>query len=302
MIAKGKSKQTKGAVGKQGKSKTANEDSSLVPSTPERTNEVQGGDRRTERGRSPENAETGKDMSPMLATARSAGASKQPIDSSLQPDLFSDHKDFLSATNEVYEPLSGTVCRWAEGIAETTGDEWTELWENAATVLRIAHWSVDRVVAKAAEKEHKLIVSDGTQIFFVFFVDLFPLEASREDAARILANAEATTSPRCETVPPDRWDWLTPEGLSRTEVCEVPVPQTAVPHLVGKGGRTIREAEDRLGIILDIMDANSGREAVVSIVGPPAKVAVAAAVLPILAKGSRTVLSRLPMDNGDEGC
>ena len=86
---------------------------------------------------------------------------------------------------------------------------------------------------------------------------------------------------------------MTPEGLTRAHVSEFPVPQAAVPHLVGKGGRTVREAEDRLGVIIGIIDAINDQEAAVTLVGPRENVEVAQVVLGLLAKGVRSALSRL---------
>ena len=50
---------------------------------------------------------------------------------------------------------------------------------------------------------------------------------------------------RCNDVP--QWeanqseglDWMMPTGLTRAHVSDFPVPQAAVPHLVGKEGRTV---------------------------------------------------------------
>ena len=44
-------------------------------------------------------------------------------------------------------------------------------------------------------------------------------------------------------------------------------PQTAVPHLVGKGGRTIRTVEDWLGVIIRIIYGNTNQKAEVTLVG-----------------------------------
>lgn len=74
---------------------------------------------------------------------------------------------------------------------------------------------------------------------------------------------------------------------------EFPVPQAAVQHLVGRGGRTVRKAKDRLGVIIGIIDAVNDQEAEVTLVGPREKVEIARVALGLLGKGVSSALSRL---------
>lgn len=62
--------------------------------------------------------------------------------------------------------------------------------------------------------------------------------------------------------------WLTSTRLNHSHVSEFLIPQAAVPHLVGKGGHTFREAEDRLGVIISITDTVDDQEALVGLFGP----------------------------------
>ena len=70
-------------------------------------------------------------------------------------------------------------------------------------------------------------------------------------------------------------------------------PPSRRPTPGGKGGRTVREAEDCLGVIIGIIDAVNDQEAAVTLVGPRESVEVTQVVLGLLAKGVRSALSRL---------
>ena len=69
------------------------------------------------------------------------------------------------------------------------------------------------------------------------------------------------------------------EGLSRTHVCEFPIAQTTIPHLVGRGGRTVHEAEGQLGVIMGIMDRHNDHELVITLTAPQNQEEVAKTVL-----------------------
>ena len=81
-------------------------------------------------------------------------------------------------------------------------------------------------------------------------------------------------------------------GLLEAGCLELPVPQASLPHLIGKRGRFIRHLENKLGVILGVMD--SPRDlAVVSVVGPIGKLEVARKVVEIASKGARSFLDHL---------
>ena len=48
---------------------------------------------------------------------------------------------------------------------------------------------------------------------------------------------------------------------------EVTVPRSAVPHLVGRRGQTVRVAEDALGVLIGVIDGPDD-QATVTLIGP----------------------------------
>ena len=109
---------------------------------------------------------------------------------------------------------------------------------------------------------------------------------------RSFLHASASPSPHCETASPDRWGWLTPEGLGTAEQREVAVPRGAVLHLVECRGQTVLVAEDALGVLIGIIDGTDDL-ATVTLIGPLAQVVLAKEVITALAAGARSILSRL---------
>ena len=73
---------------------------------------------------------------------------------------------------------------------------------------------------------------------------------------------------------------------------ELPIPKDRLPHLVGKGGKTIQSLEDRLGVIIGVMDG-SGEMALVSVVGPLDQLEVTRRVVEIVSLGARSLLDGL---------
>ena len=70
---------------------------------------------------------------------------------------------------------------------------------------------------------------------------------------------------------------------------ELLVPRRAIPHLVGKGGSTIRQIEELTGIIVGVAEG----EAMVTLFGPASRVMAARPVIQCLARGAGSLLSRL---------
>ena len=83
-----------------------------------------------------------------------------------------------------------------------------------------------------------------------------------------------------------------PEGLGVAARWEMSVPRSAVPHLVGRRGETVRMAENALGVLIGIIDGTDD-QATVTLIGPLAQVVLAKDVVTVLAAGARSVLSRL---------
>ena len=88
------------------------------------------------------------------------------------------------------------------------------------------------------------------------------------------------------------WDRLSVRGLLAAESIELPVPRDHLPHLVTRGGKTIRGLENRLGVIIGVMDG-SGETALVLVVGPLDRLEVARRVVEIMSLGARSFLDRL---------
>ena len=140
--------------------------------------------------------------------------------------------------------------------------------------------------------EVKVAISDGDSTWYEDPDFVRPLSADHALAARLFSQATASPSPRCDVASPDRWGWLTPEGLGTADREEVTVPRSAVPHLVGRRGETVREAENSLGVLIGIMDGTDN-QATVTLIGPLAQVGLAREVVTALAVGARSILTRL---------
>ena len=89
------------------------------------------------------------------------------------------------------------------------------------------------------------------------------------------------------------------EGLQSAECAELPISSRALPHLIGKRGRTIRRLESALGVLLGVMDM-SGDSAIVSVVGPRDRVVGARRIIELVSKGARSLLDHLETSFGIE--
>ena len=145
---------------------------------------------------------------------------------------------------------------------------------------------------KLGEETIMVAVTDGRTTWYKDPDHLRPLPGDPETFPRIFSHVSTSPSPRCDVASPDRWGWLTPEGLGDADRREVTVPRSAVPHLVGRGGQTVRAAEDALGVLIGIIDGTDD-QATVTLIGPLAQVVLAREVIPALAVGARSILTRL---------
>ena len=79
------------------------------------------------------------------------------------------------------------------------------------------------------------------------------------------------------------------------ECIELPIRGPSIPHLIGVRGRQIQLLEERLGVIIGVMDL--GEEgALVSLLGPADCLLVARQVVELVSKGVRTLLERWDWD------
>ena len=146
-----------------------------------------------------------------------------------------------------------------------------------------------------------IFVTDGAKEFFAPEGALMEMEVSSGLVARLQSGAGTSPSPTAlptsQTSVSNVWEWLTPVGLAQAESIAVPVPKGAVPHLVGKGGATIRRIEELIGIIIGVMDGQDG-QATVSLVGPQQRVAAARSLIQAAAGGGAWSLLRRIQDRG----
>ena len=139
-------------------------------------------------------------------------------------------------------------------------------------------------------------VTDGTKTFFVAVDSLTELLVPRCMVDRLQSSAGASprsiVADQSPTEERDRWSWLTPSGLALAESATISLPRKRIPHLVGKGGTTIRMIEDIIGVIIRVTDCDDG-QACVSIVGPEHRIAAARPVIQSVARGARSLLHRI---------
>ena len=143
-------------------------------------------------------------------------------------------------------------------------------------------------------REGKVTVYTGESHVWVSTDELilFPPGSS---IPRELSHGAASPSPHSDThsdAPLDPWDWMSGRGLLDAGSLELHVPQSCLPHLIGKKGSFIRVLENKLGVIIGVMDGP--RElATVSLVGPIERLELAGRVVEIVSKGARSFLDHL---------
>ena len=185
----------------------------------------------------------------------------------------------------------GEICELCPCHGEETDDE--RLVEAAKRlVLRVALPGDENDGVKFDGEHIVVAISDGSKTWYEEPVYLYRLPAIPALASRLFSHVTTSSSPHCEAASPERWGWLTPAGLGAADRREVSVPRSAVPHIVGRRGQTVRTAEDALGVLIGIIDGKDD-QATVTLIGPLAQVEFAKEVVSALAVGARSVLSRL---------
>ena len=75
------------------------------------------------------------------------------------------------------------------------------------------------------------------------------------------------------------------------ESIELPIRRSSIAHIIGDRGRQVRLLEERLGVLIGVMDL--GEEgALVSLTGPTDRLLLARRVVELVSKGVRTLLDR----------
>ena len=161
----------------------------------------------------------------------------------------------------------------------------------------VSRMSADRKWIKRDDRpwrEGKISIYTGERHVWAHPDDLILLPPG-SSVPRGLTHGAASPAPSPEPQSPptaNLWGWLEGTGLLEADCLELPVPQACLPHLIGKKGKTIRHLEDRLGVVLGVTDGPGGC-ALVSVVGPLARLELARRVVEIVSKGVNSLLDRL---------
>ena len=265
----------------------------LSPATPQKTQ----ASRVRSQDRSPATGQTSEDGQPFKA-----GSPLKPIPWELSETISNDDarsptttankvgtacrvpQPVLEFANENY-PV-GHICEWAPGKYPERGAKDVRL------VLRVVPPGDENEGVKLDEKSIQVAITDGRTTWYEDHDRLCPLPGDPETLPRLFSHALSSPSPRCDAASPDWWGWLTPEGLGDADRREATVPRSAVPHLVGRRGQTVRVAEDALGVLIGVIDGTDD-QATVTLIGPLAQVVLATEVIAALAVGARSILTRL---------
>ena len=265
----------------------------LSPATPQKTQ----ASRVRSQDRSPATGQTSEDGQPFKA-----GSPLKPVPWELSEMISDDDtrsptttaskvgtacrvpQPVLEFANENY-PV-GHVCEWAPGKYPERGAKDVRL------VLRVVPLGDENEGVKLDEKSIQVAITDGRTTWYADHDHLRPLSDVPEMLPRYFSHALASPSSRSDVASPDRWGWLTPEGLGDADRREVTVLCSAVPHLVGRRGQTVRAAEDALGVLIGVIDGTDD-QATVTLIGPLAQVVLAREVIAALAVGARSILTRL---------
>ena len=155
----------------------------------------------------------------------------------------------------------GQVCEWAPGKYPKCGAKGVRF------ILRVAPPEDENEGVKLGEETIQVAITDSRTTWYEDHDHLRPLPAVSELLPHIFSHVSTSSSPRCDAASPDRWGCLTPEGLGETNQREVTVPRSAVPHLMGRRGQTVRAAEDALAVLIGIIDGTDNQETM-TLIGP----------------------------------
>ena len=176
----------------------------------------------------------------------------------------------------------GHIYEWAPGKYPESGAKDVQL------VWRVAPLEDENEGVNLGEESIQVAITDGRTTWYEDRDRLCPLPGDPKTLPRIFSHVSTSPSPGCDVTSPDRWGWLMPEGLGDADRREVTVPRSAVPHLMGCGGQTVRAVEDALGVLIGVIDGTDDH-ATVTLIGPLAHVVLAREVITALAVGARSI-------------
>ena len=155
------------------------------------------------------------------------------------------------------------------------------------------------VVVRSTGDPAVLLVFDGVETYPVPVAELRAAPSDGvEDFAQPFTHVAAGPSSRCTSpevpspCPPSPLGWLSPEGLAQASEVTFTVPRSALRHIIGRGGATIRRMEAAVGVLVGVGDG-PGDSAAVSLCGPPARLALGKQVVRLVGQGHRSLLGRL---------
>ena len=186
--------------------------------------------------------------------------------------------------------------QWLPGTVALVSKSDGRCEQISSTVMVVAECKEEDAAVGVPDLGGQVRVFDGVRFDSVEPERLTKLEVPTSLGPRLLSNAGASTAPSHLLHPKDadnaHWSWLTVRGLAEAGTRELEVPQGVVAHLVGKRGATIRKIEDHFGVIVGIMDGCTGT-AKVTVVGPETRLDGVGKLIQCLAKGARSLISRL---------
>ena len=180
----------------------------------------------------------------------------------------------------------GTLVRWRSADRAPFGEKVYGL------VTRQWAGGLKEEVDREAWRQGKICIHEGWETVWADPNDV--IRYSQDTSVpRALSHYAASPSPRPISMeaPVSRLGWISSQGLLDAESIELPIRRSSIPHIIGTRGRQIRLLEERLGVIIGVMDV--GEEgAIVSLIGPAESLLVARRVVELVSKGVRTLLER----------
>ena len=194
---------------------------------------------------------------------------------------------------ELFTLPYGSICNWYEPKGGHGDGSPAAV---ATIVVMVADSGAEsRAVGVPKEDLGERLAFDGSRLVIVNVRDLETCELTSAELPRVFAQFTASPSSRPgepSAGEPDRFEWLSAEGIGGVSERGLPIGRGAVPHLVGRRGRTVASIEAKLGIIIGIMDTPQ-EGAQVTVWGPEERLDVAVEVISRVVRGARSGLDRI---------